>query len=218
MNSLLVRRRTLAGLLAPIALTATPAAAQQPDVNAMVKWMSAAVIHYRYVGEYSDKGAINGSPVGESQPGGVLANYSDRVEFELDWNQTEMKIVGTPIVTNSPTKVELLAETRCPSPQIEGVFEFATVTSITAPSPGTPGIVLAMKRDYVGGAVPYMGEGSCGTSHFAVGSETSSKKMDLVNAMMMVDMPGAPPKTPDGKSLIQKDNDGWAWTITPTIK
>ncbi len=218
MNNLLSCHSALAAFWVPIALAATPAAAQQPDVNAMVKWMSAAVIHYRYVGDYSDQSAINGSPVGEGQVGGVLANYSDRIEFELDWNQTEMKIVGTPVVKNFPTKVALLPETRCPSPQIEGVFEFATVTAITAPSPGTPGIALAMKRDYVGGAVPYMGEGKCGTSRFSAGSETSSKKMDLVNAMMMVDMPGAPPKTPDGKSLIQKDNDGWAWTITPTIK
>jgi hypothetical protein len=218
MNAPLSCRRTLVAWLVPIALAATPAAAQQPDVNAMVKWMSAAVIHYRYVGEYSDQSAINGSPVGEGQVGGLSAKVSDRIEFELDWNQTEMKVVGAPVVKNFPTKVELLPETRCPDPQVEGVFEFATLTSITAPSPGTPRIALALKRDYVGGTVAYMGEGKCGTSRFAAGSETSSKDVDLVNGMMMVEMPGSPPKTPDGKSLMQKDNDGWAWTITPTIK
>jgi len=218
-NNLLSYRHALAALLVPIALAATPAAAQEPAFLVMARWQSAAVIHYRYVGEYSDQGPINGSPVGEGQVGGVRAKYSDRIEFEFDWNQPEMKIVGTPVVKNVPTKVELLPETRCPAPQLEGVFEFATVTSIAGPpSPGDPRLTLAITSDYVGGAVPYMGEGTCGTSHFKAESGPWSLKVDLVNAILMVAMPGSPPKTPDGKSLIVKGNDGWGWTVTPTIK
>jgi hypothetical protein len=80
-------------LLAALIVTAgfaSPASGQ--DVDAMARWTAATVIRYRVVGEYS--GAQNG-----------LAEVTDRLEFDFDWDQTEMKIVGKPVIRNFPTKV-----------------------------------------------------------------------------------------------------------------
>jgi len=206
-------RCALAALLPFVAAITTSAPAQQPDVNAMVKWMSAAVIHYRYVGEYAGEVQIMGTGPG----GGAMAKVADRVEFELDWHQKEARLVGTPVLKNYPTRSDLVPDTRlgCPAPRIQGAFEFSTATSVAPKSPGIAWVTLAMKRDLVGGAVAYAGD-DCAVRNYEAKSDTLSKDLALPPGLLMA-RPGGP-KTPDGKSLIQKDSDGWVWTITPTIK
>lgn len=212
-------RQTGVAVVAAIILMSAPAIAQQADVNAMVKWMSAPVVHYKVVGEYTGEVGIMGTGPG---PGGVMAKVSDRVEFEFDVDG-QMKLLSTPIIRNAPTKSEISYEQRCPSPRIDGTFEFMTVSSLTQQVAST--FEFAMTRNFVGGVVSYMGEGKCGVSNFTATSEMSKKVITFVIPMMMaIGEPGKPlpggeaTMTADGKSIVQKRDDGWVWTTTPTIK
>jgi hypothetical protein len=49
------------------------------DINAMARWTSLKVVHYRVVGEFS-------GPIDE---GGISARVIDSVDIEFDWDQIE---------------------------------------------------------------------------------------------------------------------------------
>jgi len=139
--------------------------------------------------------------------------------FELDWNQQEFKLVGTPVVRNSLSKLGAIAPvSKCPPPRVEGPFELMTLQAIKADSPMSySGIVtLETSRDQPAGAIPTINEFGC-KEWIAV---TAKSEAVLINFQlppaMSLAMPGGAPYTlsPDGKSLIFKA-DGWVWTCTP---
>lgn len=145
-------RCALAALLPFVAAITTSAPAQQLDVNAMAKWTSAPVIHYRYVGEYAGEVQIMGTGPG----GGAMARVADRVEIDLDWHQKERRLVGTPVLKNYPTRSDLVLDTRlnCPAPRIQGAFEFATAISVSPKIPGVPRVTLGRSRIWLAGRWP----------------------------------------------------------------
>jgi hypothetical protein len=194
--------RTLLAALIVTAGFASPAAGQ--DIDAMARWTAATVIRYRVVGEYA--GVQNG-----------LAEVTDRLEFEFDWDQTEMKIVGKPVIRNFPTKVgKVGAGPGCGPYKIEGPLEFATVTAVEVhPTMGMSGVlVLKSTQDE-----PASATCSIGDSGVPVWTTWKAKTVShdigfMVGQPVMLGLPGQ--STPDGKSLIVK-GDGWTWTQTPTI-
>ena len=58
----------------------------------MAKCTGYTIIHYKVVGVFSGQ-----TPVLVAKPLESQALVTDRVEFEVDWNQQEFKLVGTPL-------------------------------------------------------------------------------------------------------------------------
>ena len=207
-------------------LACLPAWSSAQDVNAMARWAALKVVHYHLVGEFSGEATIMIS----AQDFSAAAQVTDRVEVDFDWDQTEMKTVGKPIVKNFPTKLGAITKrTGCPSPRIEGAFELSTVTTVT----GSVGILsLEHKRDQPGGAIPWSALDAPGIPCSAnwdpakPTSEVTSNDLQVPPAMMLAaGAVGAIKVTPDGKSLVVPAEalgadatglESWAWTFTPT--
>jgi hypothetical protein len=203
-------------ILAGLVSMAAPASTQ--DLDAMVRWTSATIVHYRLVGEFSGDVPILGESISYWK-----ASVSDHVEFELDWNQADFNLVGQPIIRNSPTKiVRMIPRPECPAAKVDGTLEQLTLTAVrTDEGKRMVGIVmLDTRRDQPAGSYPYGGESlPCGTAWqpSPARSETATMNIQLPPGMMLA-MPGAYKLTADKKSFLMKDEGtGWTWTITPTI-
>lgn len=184
--------------------------ASAQDVDAMAKWTALTVVHYRVVGEFSGE-----APIFAGRQSAHKARATDRIEIEFDWNQEEMKLAGKASFKNFPTKFTPNAKPGCPPLRVEGPLELATVLSVKDFSPGV--LTIELTRDNPGGAVPWTEDDKpCGSlwDKVAPKSETVEQLVQVVPAMSLA-MPGMIPITPDGKSLVVKDQ-GWAWTFTPT--
>ena len=72
------------------------------NIDEMVKWTSAEVVHYDVVAEYTGTTPvlvpIKGAPV-TSYP----TQVKDRYEIGFDWSPTEMAMVGKPVFKNFPS-------------------------------------------------------------------------------------------------------------------
>ena len=197
------------------------------DMDAMLKWTEAKVVHYRIVGEFSGTVAI--VPGSHSLPTPV----TDRVEIEFDWDQEQNRLVGTPVIRNFPSKAgAILPALACPASKITGAFEFITVLSLKDQPDETtrsaaPGVVMESRRDHPGGEVPLLpasAAAACGATweKVAAKSVTSSQVLNVPLAMMVAMGKAGGNVTPDGKSLVEKPepgaaNAGWTWTYTPSI-
>ena len=213
MTRIPLQMRLLGVLVLSAGLTNAPVAAQ--NVDAMAKWTAYTVVHYKVVGEFSGL-----TPVLVGKGLNRQAKVTDRVEFELDWNQQEMKLVGTPVVRNSPSTLGAFAPAGdCPAPRVDGAFELLTLLAVKGDGPmamsGT--LTLETKKDSPAGALPTMNEYGCKEwQPVAAKSEAVPMNFTLPPSMSMA-MPGGAPYalTPDGKSLIVKAGS-WTWTCTLT--
>jgi len=206
---------------APFALftvfASRPAAGQ--DLDAQLKWTEAKVVHYRIAGDFSGKMRILG---GEHTIRN--AEISDHIEFEFDWDNQEMTLLGTPVLRNFPTKLGTIDPAPiegCPPVRINKPAEFASVTRVTAMS-----VLVKIEFTQLSaeGALPWApehGGGKCGDlwDSSAPGSATQTVDLQLPHGMFL-----AMPKeqsgydiSKDGKSLIPRPENGWAWVITPSI-
>jgi len=201
------------------------AEARAQDIDAMARWTAYEVVHYHLVGQYADTTRI----LLGKQSLYRAAPVQDRVEIDFDWNQQEMKLVGTPVIKNFPSAVSaLLAVQGCPPAKVDGTYEMATVTAVT--DMGGMMLTLASTRKFPAGSIPLSGDDEpCGTYWEAVSATTANAEnmLQVVPAMMLA-MPGAATGsivTPDGKSLFVKGGDtglnatglnDWNWTYTPT--
>ena len=206
-------------------LCARPAWAQ--DMDAMLKWTEAKVVHYRVVGEFSGK-----APVflgGKNKPSDV----TDRVEIEFDWNQEEYRLVGSPVIRNFASKAgPILPDLDCPASKVGTGFEFATIVALKDQPqnmrlPGH-GLILESRRDHPAGEGPLLPASSaqsCGAQweKVAASSVQASGKFDVPLAMLLAMGPAGGAKvTPDGKSIVEEFDPGspfagWKWTYTPTV-
>ena len=217
----MIRLRPALSVLLPALgiLLAWPAAGQ--DYDAMAKWTAAKVVHYKIVGDVAGTMVIlQGAHTQQS------AALTDHIEFEFDWDNQEMAILGTPVIRNVPTKFAAIASGppgigTCPPPRIEGTAEFASVTRVTAVSVL---LQIELKQQTAGGALPWTGaraEGKCGDEWdpASPSEETMEVQLQLPPGMMLAmsaDSRGYD-LSKDGKSLVPKPENGWSWVITPTI-
>jgi len=225
-------------------LLARPAAAQ--DIEAMARWTSYQIVHYKVVGEFSGETVLlNGA--GKSLPAAVSAKVTDRIEIEFDWDQQDFNLVGKPVIRNFPTKVvsvNLNAEIgdgtgrtnryTCPEPKLAGAMEFVTGLSLKTDDTirMSGGINLQVRRDHPGGsfaAFPTDRQTSitkCGEYWETAkpASETSTIDLIAVPGMYLV-MPIPPGQggmkiSPDKKSIILIEDkpgaSGYGWTWTVT--
>jgi len=209
-------KRVLLGVALCLVFAAPPALSQ--DIDAMAKWTEATIVRWRVVGEFTGTAVIlSGKQFTRS------ANVTDRVELELDWDQTEMKVVGKPVLRNFPTKVGAFTPGpttfgACPAPRVDGTFELLTAVAIKE-AMGSP--ALEVKRDQPGGGIPYPGARATGTCGDAW--DPAEPKSEVLTTGLMLPPPmvlAMPPGsgfdlTPDRKSIIVKQA-GWVWTATPT--
>ncbi len=211
-------RVALSLLLATVGvLVAQPAAGQ--DLDAMTKWTAAKVVHYKIIGDFAGKVVILH---GEH----TLRNgmVTDHVEFEFDWDNQEMTLLGTPVMRNAPTKLGAIDPSPiegCPPPRIAKAPEFATVTQVKAMS-----VLLQIEFNQQSGegALPWISErasSKCGDlwDPSTSASLTQTVELQLPHGMMLA----MPPEqsgydlSKDAKSLLPKPENGWSWVITPSI-
>lgn len=149
-------------LLVPVLLlfAASPSA---QDIDAMARWTSYKIVHYKMVGEFSGETVLmKGS--GRSAIDHVTARVTDRVEVEFDWDQQEFDLAGKPVIRNFPTKVvsmNLVFESShlgkvyrstCPEPKPSGPFELLTGVSVKTDDMRMSGFVnFEVRRDQPGG-------------------------------------------------------------------
>jgi len=208
--------------IAALTLTiAAPGRASAQNYDAMAKWTDAKVIRFHVSGDFSGAGRITGGQ------GAAQAKFTDHVEFDFDWDNVEMKLIGKPAIKNFPTKVTDVTPGTwrgmpCPAAKIDGAFEHFSLESIA----GMMTLLeLTGKRDWPAASVPYGREsstGSCGQlwETLATTAEPVTFKFEVMLAMMleMPDALGADFKvSKDRKSFIEDKKDGWVWTLTPTI-
>jgi hypothetical protein len=224
-------------------LLARPALAQ--DMEAMARWTSYQIVHYKIVGEFSGETIlIRGSD--SSGFNMVTARVTDRFEVEFDWDQQEFNIVGKPVIRNFPTKIvsiDLDIEShdagkvfhfKCPEPKLSGALEQLTGLALKADEGMRMSgfVTLEARRDQPGGSFASFSDDprkppQCGDvwkTAKAV-SETTPMTLTAVPGMFLA-MPIPDDKgmkiTADKKSIVippgVKDsaNYGWTYTITPT--
>lgn len=206
---------------APFALFTlfAPHRAAGQDLDAQLKWTEAKVVHYRIAGDFFGKMRVLG---GEHTIRN--AEISDHIEFEFDWDNQEMTLLGTPVLRNTPTKLGAIDPSPiegCPPVRIDKPAEFASVTRVTAMS-----ILLKIEftQQAAEGALPWIGRNAnskCGDVWDPSGPASGTQTVDLQLPPGM--MLALPPEqsgytlSKDSKSLIPKPQNGWAWVITPTI-
>ena len=191
-------------------LLIVPAAISAQDIDAMAKWTALTIVHYRVVGEYAGETQLLASNLTKAQA-------TDRVEFEFDWNQLDMKMAGEATVKNTPTQFTPIGIGECPPPRVNGALEVATLVSVKD-SPAGGLVTIALKNDKPAGARPLASEvGPCGTTweDLAASSTTADQMLQILPAMMLAMGPNPGMVTPDGKSMFVK-GEGWTWTFTPT--
>jgi hypothetical protein len=208
-------------------LVARPSFAQ--DVDAMAKWTSYQIVHYKIVGEFSGETVLmKGS--GKTALDTVTARVTDRIEVEFDWDQQEFNLVGKPMIRNFPTKVvsiDLDFETnhlgktlrsRCPEPKPGAALELVTGLSLKADDAlRMSGFVsLEVRRDQPGGSyasvlppsdnAAYLKDAKCGDFWESAKpvSETSTMTLMAVPGMFLA-MPsdqGGMKLSADRKSIV----------------
>lgn len=209
-------RRVL--LLAALGAFVAQAAAGQ-DLDAMTKWTEAKVVHYRFVGDFAGKMLILAGEHTIRQ-----AEVTDHVEFEFDWDNQQMTLLGTPVLRNAPTKLGAIDPAPlegCPPPRVERAPEFASITRVSAQS-----VMLEIEftQQSATGALPYIGRSAtsgCGAVWDPVsgGERSFTVSLQVLPAMMLA-MPAEArgfEVSKDGKTMLPRPENGWSWSITPSI-
>lgn len=219
-----------------VMLFARDVAAQ--DFEAMAKWTSYQIVHYKFVGEFSGETIVlKGS--GTSVITSISARATDRIEIEFDWDQQEFNLVGKPVIRNFPTRLVAIVPSElaeCPAPKVDGALEVATGLSVKVDETlRMSGVVsLEARRDQPGGSYASYTTALAGTGKSVCGevweaatprSETLLISLTAVPGMFLAMLP--PDRTDlrltaDKKSFIVPPGEagtpshGWTWTVTPT--
>lgn len=201
---------------AALAAFATPASAQEMDMDAMARWSAYEVVHYEVVGLYAAENVsiAQGASHWVSNP-----KVTDRVEIGFDWDQNQYQTVGTPTFRNFPaTNAALPADAKCGAPRVTGLYDHITITKIGKAA--GPTIAIETKRDYPAADIPYLGETECGLDHAAAKTEASPMSL-LVPPTMYFGMPAAGGATvtvskEKGTITLTDAANGWTWIYKPT--
>ena len=204
-----------------VAWCVLPARAQ--NVEEMMKWQTATAIHYDVVAEYAGTTQIL-----KSKPPGYAAAVKDRFEINFDWSPTDMAMIGQATFKNFSATVPaqfpgLTSMGKpCPSPKVNGAFDYAEVRGAKSGTPGSNSIALAMARTFPAGAFSYALEGACDIWQEAQ-QTTDTFTMGLqVPPGMYFAVPQAVPSNmtvgKDGKTMTLVDKaNGWTYTYTVRV-
>jgi hypothetical protein len=202
-------------LAACLAISGTAAA--QIDAAAVAKWEQATIIHYEIVGEVNDA-HVQIPPIDAD----LYADVYDRVTLSFDWDKNSSDFVGAPKFQNHPGKVANLAGMGpgCPTGSINGPYEHFDIVAIKRMDGGA--IELVGKRVHPETSVAE----SCGSAlRTYKGADEPRTEYTAAPDPTMLALAGMLPAngpikvSPDGKSMIMgAKNNGWLWTITPTVK
>jgi hypothetical protein len=219
----------LASLVLMLSLCPRPVEAQTiEDIEAMSKWMEVEIVHYKVVGDY--KGTMTLLRFADQYfQGIVMADVTDRIEIEFDWNQKTYALVGTPIIRNAPTKIVKIEATNtegCPgSTKVDVGPEFLIGTSLKDGGAGIAGhVVLDGKRQSATGSFPTKTDGGCGIANATSSSEPVKLEIPAAITPTLLYLPPSQTyrATADKKSIVMvmesRGLEGWTWTITPTAK
>jgi hypothetical protein len=206
----MIRRLMLAGV--GVLGLAAPAVAQQPDMAAMQKWLTAKHVAWHIVGKYDGETSVTSDGQG-------MGRITDVIEIDVvvDW-QNNNTIVGTPAIKNTPSTVAGLRdrEPKCLAPSLNGPFDYVTLDSVTPGMIG--GLHFKMTTSYPAATVSQV----CTSTKVAPAKkETDEDEFPLPQpTLLAMGMATANlAVSPDKKSLIVKNVSefrGWTWTLTPT--
>ncbi len=200
-----------------LALTPVCLFAQDMDMAVMMKWGNATVVTYNIVGVYQAE-----TPIALKDSFGQVADVSDRVIVDVDWNIQSNTIVGQARVQNFPSEVKNPRNlaSNCPEPVIKGHFELVDVTQVA--SSELERIDLTGTRSYSDVDITDC-LGSTERRSVRAGQEPVVVYLPMPSPVMLA-MPPMPQSgqmavtiSPDRKTFVLK-LDGWTWTYTPTLK
>ncbi|HUU04923.1 MAG TPA: hypothetical protein VMZ49_03485 [Patescibacteria group bacterium] len=190
-----------------------PAQEQQPDMEAMMRWGSADVIHYHIVGVYQAQTNVIG---GANAIG--YADVTDRVTIDLKWKLSESQLVGQPVFLNEKSAFSNLRdyEPKCLPPKLKGEYEHFELLGIKDGLGGA--LELQVQTNYPAAEVVQF----CTGKFKPVPARVKTEPVELVvPSPVMFGMPLPDSDnlriSKDKKSMIHK-KDGWTWTFTPTLE
>jgi hypothetical protein len=188
----------------------TSVAFAQFNQELMMKWAAVSVIHYSVVGDYEGedmvvRGGTNG-----------LAHVTDHVEIGFDFDQTEAKLIGTPVIKDFPSTMGAIRNGAdgCLPPTLSGTYEHSTIESL---EPGLAGqLAMTVRTDYPAATMMLV----CTSGKQAVDAHSEVQHEEFfVPGVMILAMPGEQSSdmtiSEDGKSIVIKRH-GWTYVYTPT--
>ena len=201
-----------------VALFVSPARGQ--NVEELMRWQGATAVHYDVVAEYAGT-----TPILKSKPPEFAVAVKDRFEISFDWSPTNMAMVGQATFKNFPATLPsplpgLVSSGKpCPSPKLNGTFDYAEVKAAKSGTPGTNTVALVMARAFPAGAFAYALEGACDNWQQAPQTTDTSNTGLQVPPGMYFAMPQAVPRNitvgKDGKTMTLVDKaNGWTYTYT----
>lgn len=197
------------------------------DMDAMMKWTVAEVVHYDVVAEFAGSTFVLKAPAGAAVPG-YTTQVKDRYEMGFDWSPSKMALVGAPTFRNFPATLPngmpggTSMGRGCPPPKVNGTFDFVEIVGAKTGLPGSNSLQLSTARNYPAGSVPYALDGPCALwLDLAKNTQPVSMGM-IVPPGMYFAMPAAAGKTitvgKDGKTMTLVDKaNGWTYTYTLRI-
>ncbi len=189
--------------------------AQQIDMEAMMKWGNATVVHYQVVGDYQA-----GTVIAYQEPGGQ-ADVTDKVTLNFDWNLQENKLIGTPKVLNDTTSISNLrnVESTCPPPSPpKGAYEHITVNEVI----GSGVELLDIKgfTDYPEIEVTASCQGSWYKRTVMPEKAPVVLQVPVPSPMILI-LPASSSteniRVLPGGTSFQVKLKGWTWTYTPSL-
>lgn len=229
----MTRRNGLVGVVA-VSLALCAAAVQAQNIDDMVKWVSAQVVHYDVVAEYAGPAEI----LLTRDPGGGKLAYSttvkDRFEMSFDWNPTPGELVGKPTFRNFPTSLTskltgyMMFGATCPPPRVTGTYDHVEVVEGRNGVMGSNSIEFTMKRAYAAGALAIVGDdGKCNIwveapATVAPVTETTMPGIVVPPGMYLVMPPEALAKNvkvgKDGRTIVVDDSATVGWVFTHKLR
>lgn len=196
-----------------------PARAQgPPDLEAMLKWQQAQVIHYDVVAQFRGDTSILEVPR-NSPIGAMRAAVADRYEISFDWDPNAMAMVGEAVIRNFPATLPDGAPAgKCGPPKFTGSYDDEVVSAKTG-VPGSNSLELTVKSSYPSAALAYANEKDVCTPLTVPSASRSDVRGLLVPLGMFFAMPAAVPENltvgKDGKTMTLKEGN---WTYTYTLR
>jgi hypothetical protein len=212
-NRAIPTMRRLSAVVLVLTLAASPLAGRQAtDSEAVARWASAAVVHYKMVGVYEGETVIAyGEPAG-------TATVTDRVELELDWSIKDATIAGEPTIVNGTSETRDLRniDRSCPPPVPATPYEHFTVATVAAVNGA---LQLKGTREF---PVVRVVSGCMAVQEprtVRAWQQEVSERLLVPSPLLLAAPPGADANltVAADKASFTIKTGAWRWTFTPTL-